>query len=174
MKNNFSRTQYQIHLVALFTAAAVTVYLLELMLPRPLPFVKLGLANVFVLILLAQHYYFLALLVTVAKSVIGGFFSGLLISPHTLFSLGGSICAFAIMSLCLLSKIPFSLIGVSIAGAVFHNLAQLYLVYWILLQEQSIFLFLPLLLFLGIITGAIAGFIAIQLQQKLQFLFANS
>ncbi len=172
MKNHIS--QNQILIAALFTAAAVTVYLLEFMLPRPLPFLKLGLANIFVLILLVQHSYFLALIVTVSKTVIGGFFSGLLISPHTLFSLGGSICAFCVMSFCLFSKIPFSLIGISILGAVFHNLAQLYLVYLLLIQEQTIMLFLPLLLLLGVFSGTVSGFFAIQLQKKLQFLFTKT
>jgi heptaprenyl diphosphate synthase len=161
----------QLLLIGLFTAASVTVYILELMLPRPLPFLKIGLANVFVLILLINHCVKIGLIVTVAKSLIGGFFSGLLISPTTLFSLGGSLAAFSIMFLLVTSKIPFSTVGISISGAVFHNLAQIGLVYFVLIREKSLFLLIPLLMILGIITGSISGYFAYLLNNKINFLF---
>jgi heptaprenyl diphosphate synthase len=169
-----SRNLNTLQITALFTAASVTVYLLELMLPRPLPFFKIGLANVFVLFLLTNHYAKIGFIVTVAKSIIGGFFSGLLISPTTLFSLGGSLTAYAVMLFFFYSKMHFSIIGISILGAVFHNLAQLVLVYYVLIREMSLFLLLPLLILLGIVTGSISGYFAYLLNKKSLFLLKSS
>jgi heptaprenyl diphosphate synthase len=59
-------------------------------------------------------------------------------------------------------KLPlnFSIIGVSIAGAVSHNIGQLLAVRLILIREDEIFYLTPLLIIMGMITGIITGYIA--------------
>ena len=52
----------------------------------------------------------------------------------------------------------FSPVGVSLGGAVFHNLGQL--VAAILLLGQNLVLYLPILLFSGAVAGTLIGILA--------------
>ena len=148
-----------IHL-AFFTALAISIYVLENLLPRPFPFMKIGLSNVVVLILLIKWNFRSAFVVAVAKTFMGGFFSGTILGPTTLFSFGGSLVALIIMLVFIRSKIAFSVIGISIAGAVAHNVTQLLIVRMILIKENSIFYLTPLMILMGIVTGVITGYLA--------------
>jgi uncharacterized membrane protein len=161
-----SRQRY-IVVLAFFTACAVTVYLLESFIPKPLPFMKLGLSNVVILVLLMAGNHRSAFLVALAKTLIGGIFSGTLISPTTLLSSGGTILAFLIMILLIRIPIRFSILGISIAGAVGHNFAQICLVRLFLIKENSIFYLTPLLILMGIVTGIITGYLAKMFLDKL-------
>jgi len=145
--------------LAFYTALAVSIFTLENLLPRPLPFLKFGLANIIVLYVLITRDLLSALLVTVFKTLFGGLFSGLLISPATLLSISGSLTALFVMAGLLGSGINFSLIGISISGAVFHNLTQLAVVRFILIEDNSIFYLAPLLILLGLATGIITGYL---------------
>lgn len=146
--------------LAFFTALAVAVYVLESFLPKPLPFLRIGLANVVVLVVLVTRGFSPALVVTLGKTLVGGLFSGLLLSPTTLLSLCSSLTALGVMFLILQTGLGFSLIGISIAGATIHNLVQLVLIRSILIREDSIFYLIPVMIILGIITGIITGFLA--------------
>ena len=148
-----------IHL-AFFTAFAITIYVVESFIPKPFPFMKLGLANIVVLLLLVSGNVRYALIVIIGKTVAGGFFSGLFLSPTTLLSISGSLCSLGIMVLFIKSKVHFSVIGISILGAVAHNLAQIAVVRLILIKENTIFYLTPLLIIMGIVTGIIIGYIA--------------
>ena len=148
-----------IHL-AFFTAFAIAIYVVESFIPKPFPFMKLGLANIVVLLLLVSGNVRYALIVIIGKTVAGGFFTGLFLSPTTLLSLSGSLCSLCVMMLFLKSRVRFSIIGISISGAVTHNLAQIAVVRLILIKENTIFYLTPLLIIMGIVTGIIIGYIA--------------
>ena len=148
-----------IHL-AFFTAFAITIYVVESFIPKPFPFMKLGLANIVVLLLLVSGNMRYAFIVIIGKTVAGGFFSGLFLSPTTLLSISGSICSLCVMTIAIKSKVHFSIIGISIVGAVAHNLAQIAVVRLILIKENTIFYLTPLLIIMGIVTGIIIGYIA--------------
>lgn len=148
-----------IHL-AFFTAFAITIYVVESFIPKPFPFMKLGLANIVVLLLLVSGNVRYALIVIIGKTVAGGFFSGLLLSPTTLLSISGSFCSLGIMKIFIESRVRFSVIGISILGAITHNFAQIVVVRLILIKENTIFYLTPLLIIMGIVTGIIIGYIA--------------
>ena len=154
-----------IHL-AFFTALAISIYVLENLLPRPFPFMKIGLSNVVVLILLIKWNFRSALVVAVTKTFIGGFFTGTVLSPTTLFSFGGSLAALIVMLVFIRSKIAFSVIGISIAGAVAHLLTQLVIVRLMLIKENSIFYLTPLMILMGIVTGIVTGFLAKKIMDR--------
>jgi len=156
---DLSRQRY-IVILAFFTACAVTVYILESFIPKPLPFMKLGLSNVVILVLLMAGNRRSAFLVALAKTFIGGIFTGTLISPTTLLSSGGTVISFVIMILMIKLPVNFSILGISIAGAVAHNFTQISLVRLILIKENSIFYLTPLLILMGIVTGIITGYLA--------------
>ena len=155
---------------AFFTAIATTVYFVESIAVRalPLPFLRIGLANVIIVYLLMQRRYGFAFVVNILKTLIGGLFSFTLMSPATLLSISGGIGAFLIMWLLLVSRINFSVIGISIAGAVVHNIIQLLCVRWVIIPRNSVFNLMPLLILIGIGTGFVTGIIAHELSKRLR------
>ena len=153
------RQKYLLHL-AFLTAFAVTVYALESFVPKPLPFMKLGLSNVVILALIFTDNIRSAFIVAIAKTLLGGLLSGMLFSPTTLLSFGGTLLAFVLMLIFIKFPLDFSIIGISIIGAVGHNFGQIILVRYVLIKENSIFYLTPLLILMGIVTGIIIGYIA--------------
>jgi len=155
--------------LAFYTAFAVTIYIVENFVPKPFPFMKLGLANVVILMLLYMRNFKFAIIVGLSKTFIGGFISGTLLSPTTLLSFSGSLLSLIVMIIFIKSRINFSLIGISILGAISHNFAQIIVVRLILIKENSIFYLTPLLIILGIVTGIITGYLAIVFSRKVNF-----
>ncbi len=145
--------------LALFTAMASTAFLLESIFPRPLPFLKLGLANVIILFLITQKKILLATITAFLKIIIGGIFSGTIISPTIIFSLSGTL--FSLIGMIIFSqKIwGFSILGISVIGAVLHNLGQAIGVKLFIIKEIQLLKLIPLLIIVGIISGSIIGFL---------------
>lgn len=161
----------QIALYGVFAALAVLMGYVELLIPLPLlvPGMKLGLANVILVIALyymdAKSAFFISLIRVVLCGLLFQGFAGLL------YSLAGALCSLGIMTL--LQKMPkFSMIGVSIAGGVFHNIGQI-IVAALVVENIKIAFYLPLLLISGIVTGFLIGVVA---QYSLRYLsrFQNS
>ncbi|MCK4957111.1 MAG: Gx transporter family protein [Candidatus Cloacimonetes bacterium] len=162
-----TKTDNKIIKLAFFTAFAVTVYVLESFIPKPLPFMRLGLANIVVLLLLISSDFKSASIVAISKTIIGGFFSGALLSPTTLLSLSGSILSLCLMFLTIRSHFGFSIIGISIIGAVAHNLTQIVVVRILLIRENSIFYLTPILVIMGIVTGIVTGYLTYLIKDSL-------
>ncbi|MBT3169572.1 MAG: Gx transporter family protein [Candidatus Cloacimonetes bacterium] len=152
--------------IAFFTALAISIYILEMLIPKPFPFVKVGFANIIILILLASNGAKIAFLVTIGKTIMGGFLTGTIFTPTTIISLTSGIIALFVMSIVFKTKISFSFIGVSILGAIAHNFTQILVVRILLIKENSIFYLTPILIILGIITGIITGYLAILFYEK--------
>lgn len=166
MTEHYSNTE-KLTRLGFFTAFAITIYVAENFIPKPFPFMRLGLANIFILILLANGEFLSAVVVTLGKTVIGGFLSATIISPTTILSLGGSLLALPIMYLFLKVRINFSLIGISVIGAIVHNFTQIIIVRLLLIRTNSIFYLTPILIITGIATGIITGYLAHLLMAKL-------
>ncbi|MEA2104654.1 MAG: Gx transporter family protein [Candidatus Cloacimonadota bacterium] len=153
--------------LAAFSILATLCFILENFLPKPLPFFRIGLANVFVLLILFQLGFRAALVITISKVFLGSLFSGLIFTPILIFSLLSSLISLIAMYLAIHSKFKFSLIGISISGAVFHNLCQLLIAYFIFIRNTKIFSLIPLLLILALIGGGITGIFATLLDKKM-------
>ncbi len=152
------QTERKIITIAFITAFALTIYIFEMMIPKPLPFIKLGLTNVVIITLIYSNMPIEAIIVTFAKTIAGGFITGTIFSPTTLLSLTGGTSALLVMLFCYYSKSPFSIIGVSILSSVTHNIVQLITINLTIIQETKLLYLIPLLIVLGIITGFITGY----------------
>lgn len=144
-------------MIAIFAAVAVVLSIAESMIPVniQIPGAKLGLANIMILTCL----YFLrardALTLVVLKTILTAFIFGTFSS--LLFSLSGSLFSFAIMALLMkLGRRQLSLVGISIAGGIAHNIGQLAAAA-IVFSTLNIFYYLPALLISGIATGILVG-----------------
>lgn len=150
-------------LVFLIASAAV-LQIMESFIPHPIPGVRLGLANLMTLVALYQLGFRAALKIAVLRSVIGSLIMGTFLSPAFFLSVSGGVLSTVIMGIVFLSNSKtnpkVSIIGISLLGAMAHNITQITLVYFFFIQHQSVFMLLPLLGISGVVTGWITGMIA--------------
>ena len=145
----------RVALTGLLAALALIFSYVEVLVPfnAGVPGIKLGLANLVPLIILYRldaRYAFAANLIRV-------FLAGLLFSGMfaALYSLAGSVTSFIVMYLLKKTRL-FSVIGVSTAGGVFHNIGQLCVAILAISGPQLIH-YLPVLIISGMIAGIIVG-----------------
>ena len=141
-----------------FAALAILMGYVESLFPPPVPVqgVKLGLANVIVLIAL----YFMGAKAALGINVIRVVISALLFSGFSglLYSIAGAGVSFIIMVLA--KKIKSSgIIGVSVLGGVAHNIAQIGVAAAVL-NTPGLFYYLPVLIISGVVMGVITGIAA--------------
>ena len=107
-----------------FTALALIFSYVETLIPIQfgIPGVKLGLANLIIVIALYRMKLSEAYLLSIVRVLLAGFIFGNYFS--IIYSLAGGLLSLTVMAL-LRKKGGFSVIGVSIAGGVFHNIGQL-------------------------------------------------
>ena len=108
----------------MLTALALIFSYIEFLVPLPIaiPGIKLGLANIVVLVCLYTLGERYAFLINCTRIVLAALLFGSVFSA--LYALAGGLVSFAVMAL-LKRADAFSVCGVSMAGGVFHNLAQL-------------------------------------------------
>lgn len=137
------------------TALAMILSYLETLIPMNLgiPGVKPGLANLVVLIALYMAGPLDACMISLVRVILVGITFGSLSSM--MYSAGGALFSFLAMWL-MKSRDWLPRTGVSIAGAITHNIAQL-AVAALVLENGAVFAYLPVLLFAGIITGTLIG-----------------
>ena len=155
-----SRFANRSDVTALLAAFCFFLSTIEYMLPKPLPFMRLGIANLPIL-LAVDFLPFKWFLVLVAAKVVGmSIVSGTLFSYVALFSLAGTMVSALVMrGVRRVSKQTVSLVGVSIAGAVASNATQMLIARFVIFGEVA-WLIAPLFLLTGLITGTLMGFFA--------------
>lgn len=144
---------------ALLTSLALIFSYVEFLLPISIgiPGIKLGLANIVVLISIYTLGAGSGLLINLARICLSALLFGNAFS--VLYALAGGLISLGVMLLAKKAGV-FSVIGVSMAGGVFHNLGQL-LVAALVMETGGIFYYFPVLLISGMITGIVTGFIAV-------------
>ena len=127
----------------------------------PLPFgiygIKLGLANLVVVIMLYALNAYSAFAINTVRIILCSILFGSFTSFW--YSIVGGLLSFVIM-LIIKRTDKFSPMGVSICGAIAHNIGQI-AVAIVLLEEIKIALYLPVLLITGTLTGALIGLVSI-------------
>jgi len=144
--------------LAMLGAFCLFLSAVEYMIPKPLPFMRIGLANL--PIMLACNIFPLqSFLVLVSIKVIGqALISGTLFSYVFLFSMTGSFLSALLMYfLCnVFGKKHISFIGIGTAGAVVSNLSQLVIAH-VFIFRGNVRYIAPAFLAAGLITGIVLG-----------------
>ena len=144
--------------LGMFTALAMALSWMERFIPflPGVPGVKLGLANIILMLVLQFYGVKSAITVNVIRSLLSAaLFGGIMSLPY---SLGGGVCAVTVMRL--LKKLKgTSFTGVAIGGAFAHNTAQITVACFIM-QTPYIFTYLPTLGITAVITGFFTGITA--------------
>ncbi|MDX8395652.1 MAG: Gx transporter family protein [Mariprofundaceae bacterium] len=146
---------------------AVGLHVFEAALPSLGPWFKLGLANVVTLLALQMLGPTAAATLAIGRVVIGSFLIGTLFTPTFIISLAGSLAATVCMLIVWRYISFFSLIGISLIGAVAHMVAQFVTVESLFIQQYALYYLLPPLLVLSCITGWINGGLAIYITSRL-------
>ena len=158
-------------LVALATAFELVLFVLDAMVPKPIPWIKVGLANIVTLALLVSAGWKVAGAVHFLRIIIGAVFRGGLFTPFFLLSFSGGLVSFIVMAPAVRWAMPpMGFIGVSLAGAMAHNFTQLVLVS-VTLSDWSVVGFLwPAVVFFSILYGCLVGFSSYHLCRRIPLL----
>jgi len=144
--------------IALLGAFCLFLSTIEYVIPKPLPFMRIGIANL-PLMLALDIFPFHTFLVLVGIKVLGqALITGTLFSYIFLFSLSGT--ALAAISMYILRRLlgpgRVSFIGVGTAGAMISNISQLVMA-WLFLFRDNVRYIAPPFLTAGLITGIVLG-----------------
>ncbi len=146
--------------LSMMIAVAIMLNYFERFIPIviAIPGVRLGLANVVTLVCLSIFGYRDSFIILIMRTLLSAFFYGSL--SALMFSLGGGLFALSAMALLWRFRGKFlSIVGISIAGAIFHNVGQVFVAY-VILATPSIFGYLPILLVSAVISGILIGVVA--------------
>ena len=158
---NTGRTK-KIALGGILTALAMIFSYIESLIPIPLPVpgVKLGIANIAIISVLYLLGSGQALLVNLLRitltAVLFGYFNNLK-KTGKMFKL--------LVMVIFKNSGDFSIVGVSVAGGVFHNVGQITAAVF-LMDTTAIYYYLPVLLIFGIVTGIIIGLMGCYVTQR--------
>jgi len=122
-----------------------------------LPMVRLGLANIVILIVLYIYTVKDAFTLLILRIFLVGLFTALF-SPTFWLSLGGGLLAFLLMVIFKKLRV-FTVISVSVMGSFGHAVGQI-LTAIFLLSTQELIAYLPVLIALSIPTGIFTGLIS--------------
>ena len=149
-----------------FTSLALILSYVELLIPINfgIPGMKLGLANLLVVILLYKGCPRDALLLSVIRILLSGLIFGNMFSIF--YSLGGGLLSLAVM-VFLKKTGQFTVASISIGGGASHNVGQL-LVAMFVVQTYQVGYYLPVLLIAGVITGAVIGILSAEVLKRTQ------
>jgi heptaprenyl diphosphate synthase len=144
--------------IALLGAFCLFLSTIEYMIPKPLPFMRIGIANL-PLMMALDIFPFPTFLALVAIKVLGqALITGTLFSYIFLFSLAGTVLSalamYALRRFFGARRISF--IGVGTAGAMVSNITQLVLA-WLFIFRNNVLYIAPPFLGAGVVTGVVLG-----------------
>lgn len=153
--------------MALLTAAALIIFMVEAQIPSPVPIagVKLGLANIITVYAVFALGPAPAWMILVCRVFLGSVFSGQMMTLF--YSLGGGLLCWCAMSLLRRVVTEKQIWICSVFGAVFHNIGQI-MVAALIARTAAVLAYLPILLISAVITGAFTGFAAQFLLERLK------
>ncbi len=142
----------------LFLALALVAGYVERLIPINLgvPGVKIGLANIVTMVLLYCVGWQAAAIISLARIVLSGILFGS--GFAMVYSAAGAVLSIVAMMLLKRTK-KFRVVGISVAGGVFHNVGQI-LVAIIVLETKSLIYYLPVLIISGLAAGIFVGILS--------------
>ncbi|MBD5632672.1 MAG: Gx transporter family protein [Clostridia bacterium] len=146
----------KIAVLAMFTGLSLVMFIIEsLFPPLIIPGAKMGLANIFSFAALIMYSPVEAFIIVALRTLLGAVYAGNV--SALLYSFTGGVVSMAVSSVLMYTAYPkISVMAVSVAAAVAHNITQ-NAVFVILSGSVLMFGYLPYLILLGILSGAIVG-----------------
>lgn len=155
----------KIALYGLFIALAFIFSYIESLfpIPFPVPGIKLGLANLVVIIAIYGIGIKEAFVLSMVRILLVGFTFR---DPSTLlFSFAGGVLSWLTMVIFKKLKL-FSMVGVSIIGGIAHNIGQI-IVAIMYVNNTSLVYYLPFLMIAGVVSGTLIGILGALILKRL-------
>lgn len=133
---------------------------LENMFPRPLPYFRIGFAFIIIITILDVFTLRELILLIFIKNLSVALLFAYIFTPPFYLGLSGGIVSVIIMKNMSRFNKLFSLLGVSILGAVGNNITQLFVSKYLFKLHDISFLIMPILA-LSLITGSVVGILAL-------------
>lgn len=156
MKKGFSVRK--LSLIAMLLSIALVLSIIEGRIPFGIPGLKIGLANMVILLAIYYFGFTEAFLIDLARVIIASIATGTFMAMGFFMSLAGAMVSFFIMYLSYKVFKFFTPVGTSILGAYSHSLAQIHVGVWYL-GSMGIFYYFPLMALVSLITGTFNGFL---------------
>lgn len=154
--------------LGLLAAVAATLQVAEGLMPRPVPWLRLGLGNAVTLLVLVRAGFTAAAAVTAVRVLLGGLVLGTLGGPAFALSAAGGGLALVVMAAARQRAVPpLSLLGVSVLGSVAHVGAQLAVLAWLLAAGRGVLLLVPVLVGTAVPLGLVTGLVVVALHRRL-------
>lgn len=152
--------------LGVFLAIALICSYIETLIPFSfgIPGIKLGLANLVVVLMLYLAGTREAFLISVLRILLVGILFGNIFS--ILYSLSGGILSFVVMVLLKKTQ-KLSCISVSVAGGISHNIGQI-LIAALIVNDFHIMFYIPVLLIAGLVTGLLIGILSMEIIVRLE------
>ena len=153
-------------LTGVFIALALVLSYLEGLIPvfAAVPGVKLGIANIVTMLALYKLGVKPAIVISAGRIVLSGILFGNLYV--IVYSLAGATLSICVM--IILKKVKlFSIVGVSVAGAVAHNAGQI-IVAVFLMENVNIMYYLPVLIISGVAAGIVVGILTVYIIRNIR------
>lgn len=151
----------------LIALAFILSYIESMMpIPVPIPGIKVGLANLVVIIALYLMGPKQAFVLSMLRIILVGFTFGNL--STLLFSFAGGILSWVLMVLAQKIK-GLSMTGVSILGGVGHNVGQI-AVAMLVVNSTTLAYYLPVLILAGLVAGTVIGIIGALIVSRLKYI----
>ena len=150
----------KIALLDVLLAVTIVIAILESFIPSfIIPGIKLGFANIIILVTLYEVGIWEAAFINLVRVLIVSLVRGTFLSMGFFMSLTGAFLSLGVMILFYLVIRKFSIIGVSVIGSLFHVIGQI-LIAIIYMGSVYVVLYLPIIALAAVITGVLVGFIA--------------
>ena len=151
---------HKIALLGVLLAATIVIAILESFIPSfTIPGIKLGFANIVILVTLYEVGILEAVFINVVRVFVVAFVRGTFLSMGFFMSLAGAFMSLGVMILLVILIKKFSIIGVSVIGALFHVTGQI-LIAMIYMGSLYVVFYLPIIALSAVITGVIVGLVA--------------
>jgi heptaprenyl diphosphate synthase len=155
--------------IAFLAAAGIAMFVIESYIPLPLPFMKIGLANVSSVLALMMFGASAMFAVVGIRIVVGSLLVGTFMSPGFILAVSAGISSALLMSLTKLgARDLFSAFGLSLIGSFTHVFVQLLIVRYVFVQNAAVGLLLPLLLVAALVGGTVVGWLSLRLLKSLK------
>ncbi len=148
----------------LLIALAFVLSYLESFIPNVMPGMKLGLANIVVMVALYVFGARDAFILSMIRIILVSFTFGNTVSM--LYSLAGGILSYIVMVILKKTNL-FNMVTVSIAGGIFHNVGQILMAAFIL-KNMGVMGYLPILFVSGAVTGVLIGILGGEVAKRIR------
>lgn len=148
----------KIAMLGLSVALAMILSYIEALFPLnfAVPGIKMGLANIVIIFILYKIGFKEAVMISLVRVFLSSLLFGNIMALA--YSLSGAVLSLLIMFV-LKKTDKFSVVGVSIVGAVMHNAGQI-LMAILIMETQQIIFYMPALAVSGTVTGVLIGIVA--------------